>query len=143
MTLSRKEKMAKFTDVKVGDIVSYDGHVARVMEKTNITMETLYPLIRIIGPTIDSRLHPTDVQLVKSIKLPQLKIGDRIHVDDVPEHERCLGGSVWLSDMIDFINKEYIVQDLWDHPRFGPVAKLGDWWFRTYHLSSISQYDIV
>lgn len=135
--------MVKFTDVKVGDIVHHNGRVARVIEKTNITMANPYPLIRIVGPTIDSRLHTTNVQLMTSIKLPQLKVGDKVHINDVPAYERPQSDGVWLSDMIDSIGKEYIVQDLWDHPQFGLVAKLNGWWFRTYHLSEVSQYDMI
>lgn len=143
MTLSRKEKMAKFTDVKVGDIVFHNGHVARIIEKTNITMENPYPLIRIVGPTIDSRLHSTNVQLMTSIELPQLKIGDKVRVDDIPAYERPQSDGVWLSHMINFIGKEYTVKNLWDHPQFGPVAELDGFWFRTYHLSEIPQYDMI
>lgn len=135
--------MAKFAEIKVGDIVYHDGRIARVMEKTNITMENPHPIIRIVGPTIDSRLHPTNVQLVESIKLPQLKVGDRVHVNDIPKYERTQNDGIWLADMDEFIGKDYVVKELWDHPQLGHLAKLDDWWFRTYHLSEISKYDII
>lgn len=135
--------MVKVTDVKVGDVVCHNGCVARVIEKMNITMANPYPLIRIVGPTIDSTLHPTNVQLMTATKLPQLKVGDKVHINDVPAYDRPQSDGVWLSDMIELIGKEYIVQDLWDHPRFGRVAKLNGWWFRTYHLSEVPQYDMI
>lgn len=135
--------MAKFNEIKVGDIVCHDGQVARVMEKVNISMENPHPIIRIVGPTIDSRLHPTNVQLMEAIELPQLKVGDRVHVNDIPKYERPRTDGIWLPDMDDFIGKDYIVKELWDHPQLGHLAKLDDWWFRVYHLSEISKYDMI
>ena len=135
--------MAKFDEIKVGDIVFYDGRIARVMEKTNITMENAHPIIRIIGPAIDDRVRSTDVQLMKSIELPKLKVGDRVRVDDVPTYERPRTDGIWVSDMVHFIGKEYVVEDLWDHSQYGHLTKLDSWWFRTYHLSPVTPYDII
>lgn len=131
--------MAKFNEIKVGDIVSYDGQVARVMEKTGSTRS----VIRIIGPTIDDRVHPNNVQLMKSIELPRLKVGDRVHVNDIPTYERPRTDGIWLSDMDNFLGKDYIVKELWDHSQYGHLVKLDEWWFRTYHLSEIPQYDMI
>jgi len=131
--------MAKFDEIKVGDIVFYDGRIARVMEKTGSTR----PVIRIVGPTVDDSVHPTDVQLMKSIELPKLKVGDRVRVDDVPTYERPRIDGIWVSDMVHFIGNEYIVEELWDHSQYGHLAKLGDWWFRTYHLSPVTPYDMI
>ena len=44
--------MAKFSEIKVGDIVCHDGRIARVMEKTNITMENPIPLSELLVPLL-------------------------------------------------------------------------------------------
>lgn len=119
------------------------GRLPESWRKRTSQWKTPHPIIRIVGPTIDSRLHPTNVQLMEAIELPQLKVGDRVHVNDIPKYERPRTDGIWLPDMDDFIGKDYIVKELWDHPQLGHLAKLDDWWFRTYHLSEISKYDII
>ena len=135
--------MVKFEDIKVGDVVRYDGRVARVMEKIGIRMDNTLPIIKVVGPNFYAKLHPSNVLLIESIELPQLKVGNRVHVDEIPQYERRRDDGIWLDEMDAYIGKEYLVTELWNHSQLGPLAKLNGWWFRTYHLSKVSDYDII
>lgn len=135
--------MVKFDELKIGDMISYDGKVARVVEKRNTTGENVHPIIRIVGPTIDKRLHPADVQLMESIELPKLKVGDTVHVDDIPECERTLHDGIWIPPMSNHIGKDYTIKEVWDHSIYGTLIKLGEWWFRAYHVSPLKPYDMI
>lgn len=135
--------MVTFDELKVGDMISYDGKIARVVEKRNTTGENACPKIRVVSPTIDVRVRSTDVQLMESTELPQLKVGDAVHVDDVPECERTLNDGVWVSQMSNYIGRDYTIKEVWDHSIYGTLIKLGEWWFRVYHVSPIKPYDMI
>ena len=135
--------MVKFEDIKVGDIVTYDGKLARVLRKDHIANARSHPSVRIIGRDIDVNVHPSDLQLIESVQLPQFKVGDSVHINDVPDYERQFDDDLWVPEMVDCISKDYIVTKLWSHPRWGDLVKLNGWWFYTYHLSDTYQYDIV
>lgn len=129
--------MVKFEDIKVGDIVTYNGELARVL------YERSDPSVRIVGPNIDVNVRLSDLRLIESVQLPQFKVGDLVHVNDVPEYERDFNGDIWVSEMADCIGKYYPVTELWHHSRWGDLVKLDGWWFHAYHLSDVNQYDIV
>ena len=135
--------MVKFEDIKVGDIVTYNGELARVLRKDYISNTRSHPSIRIVGQNIDVNVHPSDLQLIESVQLPQFKVGDLVHVNDVPEYERDFNGDIWVPEMADYIDKDYPVTELWRHSRWGDLVKLDGWWFHAYHLSDVNQYDIV
>lgn len=105
--------MVKFEDIKVGDIVTYDGELARVLRKDYIASVRSHPSVRIIGRNIDVNVHPSDLQLIESVQLPQFKVGDLVHVNDVPEYERDFDGDIWVPEMADCIGKDYPVTELW------------------------------
>ena len=129
--------MLKFEDIKVGDIVTYNGELARVLCKR------IYPSVRIAGQNIDVNVRLSDLQLIESVPLPQFKVGDLAHVNDVLEYERGFDGDIWVPEMADCIGKDYPVTELWHHSRWGDLVKLDGWWFHSYHLSDVAQYDIV
>lgn len=135
--------MVKFEDIKVGDIATYNGELARVLRKDSISNTRSHPSIRIVGQNIDVNVHPSDLQLIESVQLPQFKVGDLVHVNDVPEYERDFNGDIWVPEMADCIDKDYPVTELWHHSRWGDLVKLDGWWFHAYHLSDTNQYDIV
>ena len=54
--------MVKFEDIKVGDIVTYNGELARVLRKDYISNTRSHPSIRIVGQNIDVNVHPSDLQ---------------------------------------------------------------------------------
>lgn len=135
--------MVKFEDIKIGDIVTYNGELARVLRKDYISNTRSHPSIRIVGQNIDVNVHPSDLQLIESVQLPQFKVGDLVHVNDIPEYERDFDGDIWVPEMADCIGKDYPVTELWRHSRWGDLVKLDGWWFHAYHLSDVNQYDIV
>lgn len=135
--------MVKFEDIKVGDIVTYNGELARVHHKDHIANTRSRASVRIVGRNIDVNVHPSDLQLIESVQLPQFKVGDLVHVNDVPEYERDFNGDIWVPEMADCIDKDYPVTELWHHSRWGDLVKLDGWWFHAYHLSDTNQYDIV
>lgn len=129
--------MIKFEDIKVGDIVTYNGELARVLYKRSD------PHVRIVGQNIDVNVRLSDLQLIESVHLPQFKIGDLVHVNDVPEYERNFDGDIWVPEMADCIGNDYVVTELWRHSRWDNLVKLDGWWFHPYHLSDVTQYDII
>lgn len=135
--------MVKFEDIKVGDIVTYDGKLARVLRKDYISSARPHASVNIIGSDIDDDVHPSDVHLIESVQLPQFKVGDLVHINDVPDYERNIDDDIWVPEMVDCIGKDYVVTELWRHSRWGDIVKLGGWWFRAYHLSDANQYDII
>lgn len=135
--------MVKFEDIKVGDIVTYDGKSARVLRKDYISSARSHVSVNIIGSDINDDVHPSDVQLIESVQLPQFKVGDLVHINDVPDYERNIDDDIWVPKMIDCIGKDYPVTELLRHPRWGDLVKLNSWWFRAYHLSDTNQYDII
>lgn len=135
--------MVKFEDIKVGDIVTYDGKLAKIRRKDYISSTRTHSSVNIVGPNINNDVRPLDLQLIESVRLPQFKVGDLARVNDIPDYERDFGDDIWVPDRADCIGKDYTVTELWCHSRWGDLVKLGGWWFHTYHLSNIDQYDIV
>lgn len=53
--------MVKFEDIKVGDIVTYNGELARVHHKDHIANTRSRASVRIVGRNIDVNVHPSDL----------------------------------------------------------------------------------
>ena len=85
--------MAKFTEIKVGDLVSYQGYIARVMGITNGTIR----LSRFGTMYFDE----AKIQMVESVNIPKFKNNDRVFVRDIPDEEKVnmvvSGIGEWIS----------------------------------------------
>lgn len=95
-------------DIKVGDIVEYQGHHHRVLK----TLTAPNNALRIFGPLGCCTVKKSNISLVKSVTLPTLKVGDTVIVNDVPSVEKHANG-VWVTVMDDFIGKTFTIDDLY------------------------------
>ena len=121
--------------VKVGDIVCFQGRNVRIMKINGSTTRVSY-----YG---DVNHVFNDAELVHSVCLPQLKIGDEIVIRPIPGEEQRQYGSGWVPFMNDCFNKTFVVYDVWGNDIIGANVSAGGWIFQTYHLERIAQYDII
>ena len=126
-------------DIKVGDIVEYDGHHYRVLKTLTIPSHSL----QISGPFGNVTVKKSDVSLIEPVKLPTLKIGDAVVVNNVKRDEEIPTNGIWIPTASDRIGKTFIVEDLLNHQVYGRLAYFDGIWFRTYHLEKINEFDIV
>ena len=126
-------------DIKVGDIVRYQGRTYRVLNRVNSSMKEL----QIFGSFGGTWVYEPDVTLVESIQVPTFEIGDYVVINDIPSWEKAAGNGVWVSRMNSRIGGVFKVEDYQNHNQHGPLVLLDGLWFRTYHLEKISDYDII
>ena len=126
-------------DIKVGDIVDYDGRHYRVLRCSQRSKKKLH----LFGDFSSALVYESDVKLVESVEVPILNVGDTVLVNDIPSYEKTTSNGVWVGAMNSKIGKTFTVNKFINHDEYGPLALLGDRWFRTYHLEKINDYDIV
>lgn len=126
-------------DIKVGDIVRYQGQTYRVLNRVNSSMKEL----QIFGSFGGTWVYEPDVTLVESIQVPTFEIGDYVTINNIPSWEKAASNGVWVSRMDSRIGGTFKVENYQNHDQHGPLALLDGLWFRTYHLEKISDYDIV
>ena len=130
-------------EIKIGDIVQYTGQRCRVMRQPNIAVDYERRQFEIRCDHFRERIHPSNVTLIESVNIPEFVIGDMVHVDDVPECERRYEDGFWVPEMDDYIGNDYQVTESECNSEFGPIVKLGEWWFNAWHLIPVVDYDIV
>ena len=126
-------------DIKVGDIVEYQGRQYRVLKCLQRSKKKLH----LFGDFSSALVYESDVKLVNSIKIPTLKVGDTVIINDVPAYEKTALNGVWVGCMDSRIGKIFKVDEFINHDEYGPLVSLDDLWFHTYHLEKINDYDIV
>ena len=130
-------------EIKIGDIVEYKGQPCRVITKqSSVTHPTRFELAVVCDEFI-RKIDSNHVLLIESVDVPELTVGDLVYINDVPKCERRRYESLWVPEMDEYIGNWYQVTDTADNYEFGPIVKLGDWWFQTYHLDPTGDYDIV
>ena len=126
-------------DIKVGDIVEYCGKQYRVLNYSKGFKVKLH-LFSDFGSTW---AYESDVNLVESVDVPTLKVGDTVIIHDIPSYEKTASNGVWVGRMRYRIGKTFKVEKYMNHCDHGPLVLLDDLWFRTYHLEKIDDYDII
>lgn len=130
-------------EIKIGDIVEYAGQLCRVMRQPNIARNYEHRQFEIRCSDFRERIYPNQVTLIESVNPPKFMVGDMVHVDNVPECERRYEDGFWVSEMDNYIGHEYQVTESEYNSEFGPIVKLGEWWFNAWHLIPIGDYDII
>lgn len=130
-------------DIKVGDIVEYVGQRCRVMRHRNVSMTNEHRQFDIRCDDFKERVYPSNVTLIESVNIPEFMVGDMAHVDNVPGCERRYEDGFWVPEMDDYIGNEYRVTESEYNSEFGPIVKLGEWWFNAWHLIPVSEYDMI
>lgn len=124
--------MVKCAEIKIGDLVSYQGHTVRVMSIIN----GIIRLSRFGTIYFDE----TEIQLIESVNIPKFKNNDRVFVRDIPDEEKSEYGCFWDSGMDKYVGE--IVTICTDTKRPDRV-KIDGWHFNTYHLEPVRDYDII
>lgn len=121
-------------DIKVGDIVRYNGHNVRVLRISS------YILLSYFGLVHDGL---DNLELIESYDPSKFEVGDRVIILDIPNRERMHYGSGWRSEMTHMIGSTQVVTEVRDDQYLGQRVKLGSWWFQTYHLDHVRDYDMI
>ena len=112
--------------VKMGDMVIYNGRTVRLM--THRDSATRLTHFGIVDCNLD------DLILAKSTILPNLKEGDLVIVDDIPQEEKDNYITRWDRYKVDMIMKT-------DY--HGLVVKIDNEWFSAYHVLPVTGYDMI
>ena len=122
-------------ELKVGDVVRYRGQNVRVVKMDNESIQL---------PEFGWR-RPTDpgLELVESVKLPQLNDGDFVIVHDIPKSEKNSYGTDWMDIMDQYVGQIVQVHNPKKSQYSGDVAFINSWLFQTYHLEPVSNYDMI
>lgn len=119
-------------EIKIGDLVSYQGYTVRVM---NISSGTIR--LSRFG-TVD--FDKTKIQLVESVNIPKFKKNDRVIVRDIPDEEKSEYGCFWDGEMDEYIDK---IVNINTRTKRSDRVKIHGWYFQTYHLEPVSDYDMI
>lgn len=121
-------------EIKVGDIVHYKGHNVRVLRIDSSI------LLSYFGPVLGSL---DNLELIESYDPSKFEVGDRVIILDIPNRERMHYGPGWRSEMNQMIGSTQVVTEVRDDQYLGQRVKLGSWWFQTYHLDHVREYDMI
>ena len=121
--------------VKVGDIVKYNGQDARVMQvyRDDTRLTNFGRIGRLLS----------DSDIIKSNTVPEFKVGDKVLVKPIPTSEQNAYGPGWGGQMLRMVTHTHTISAVHNHNSHGRLAKLNGYWFQTYHLEPVVDYDIV
>lgn len=121
-------------DIKVGDIVRFEGRDVRVLRVASSI------LLSYFGPVRGSLAN---LELIESYDPPKFEVDDSVTILDIPNSERMHYGPGWQYEMTQMIGSTQIVTEVRCDKHLGQRVRLGGWWFCTYHLEPENNYDIV
>ena len=128
-------------DIKVGDIVKYRDQTVRVIQSDSQT-PTGNREIKLAGFGW-FKSDNSDIELVESVKQPQLQDGDYVIVQDIPRLEKKYYGTTWMPEMDKYVGKTVQISNPRQSNCSGEVVSIHGWIFQTYHLEPVLDYDIV
>lgn len=121
-------------DIKVGDIVRFEGRDVRVLRISSSI------LLSYFGPV---RGDLANLELIESYDSPKFEVGDSVTILDIPNIERMHYGPGWQYEMTQMIGSTQTVTEVRCDKHLGQRVRLSGWWFCTYHLENINDFDIV
>lgn len=131
-------------DIKIFDIVYYHGYRGRFRGRVMSELKRLDSFgISSCGVAERGR-----VELIESVTLPSLEIGDVVKVLPIPSEEITVYPLGWVSGMTEFVNQQddvHMVTDITEETIYGKSSYQLDnaFWFCPYHLEKIESYDMV
>ena len=133
-------------DIKVGDIVKYQGKTVRVMEKVTIESTSNIQL-RLSCFGWGCGISLDDVELVESIDLPTIKDGDEVIIKPIPFGEQNYYGVGWGPTMDGFVSDNHDtahkITDISYIDRYGWIGTINHYTFHLYHIESANSFDMV
>lgn len=133
-------------DIKVGDIVKYQGKTVRVMEKVTIESTSNIQL-RLSCFGWGCGISLDDVELVESIDLPTIKDGDEVIIKPIPFGEQNYYGVGWGPTMDGFVSDNHDtthkITDISYVDRYGWIGTINHYTFHLYHIEPANYFDMV
>lgn len=122
-------------NIKVGDLVLYNGKIVRLLFYD-------YPKMRLTHFGI-VKGSVYDLQLIKSTKLPTLTIGDLVSVNDIPQEDKESYAVFWSSKAEITVREQKLHRIEEIHPSYRFLVKVNNCWFISYHVTPVIDYDMV
>lgn len=124
-------------DIKVGDIVLYKGLAVRLMAKYTSRMKLSH--FGLVDGTVN------DLTLIESVVIPQLKVGELVIVNDIPQDDKDTYVTGWLLEHEKITRSKipHKIEYVEDTKYFGRVIRINDEWFFPYHLEPVVDYDMI
>ena len=130
-------------DIKVGDIVEFEGVKQRVMgiykdDTVSLSKQSLFTFQPLKALT-----------LIESVQLPVVKPGDVVLINPLPINEAWFAYPKTIHHELRNINHEqpFLVEDIINDDTFGPrvQVKIGDGYynFYLYCTEKVEHYDMV
>ena len=123
--------------IKVGDIVRYGGVNQRIMMRGQyISRLSTYGVI-------DNSLCHLD--LVESMTLPHLEVGDWVLVNNIPIQEKNAYPTPWYGGCEEIITSghPHQIEAIYNTIDYGRVIKIDEHMFLPYHLTPTNSYDMI
>ena len=123
--------------IKVEDIVRYGGVNQRIMMRGQyISRLSTYGVI-------DNSLCHLD--LVESVTLPHLEVGDWVLVNNIPIQEKHAYPTPWYGGCEEIITSGHPrqIEAIYDTVDYGRVIKIDEYMFLPYHLTPTVAYDMI
>lgn len=123
--------------VKVGDIIRYKGIEQRLM----MCGTHIFRLSH--NGKIGGSYH--NLELVESVTLPNLEVGDWVIVDDIPTEEKKAYLTTWYDGYEEIVTsgKPHPIDEIHDTIVYGTTVKINNYWFLPYHLTPTNGYDMI
>ena len=130
-------------DIKIFDIVDWNGFRGRVMGKSKRLDRLNY-----ISTSSCGVVDVYHTELVESVTIPTFAIGDIVNVLPIPSEEKTSYPLGWMIGMTEFVNQQDVahkVTDINEQTSYEkPSYQLDNtFWFCPYHLEKLPKYDIV
>ena len=124
-------------NIKTGDIVRYKGNLRRLMMCATHIFRLSHD-----GNVGDS---PRNLELVESVTLPNLEVGDWVIVNNIPIEEKNTYMTPWydVCEKIVTSGKAHQVKEISDTVVYGQVVKIDSCWFLPYHITLTPDYDMI
>ena len=130
-------------DIKIFDIVDWNGFRGRVMRKSKRLDHLNY-----ISTSSCGVVDAYHTELVESVTIPTFAIGDIVKVLPIPREEKISYPLGWMVGMTEFVNQQddvHMVTDANEQTPYGkPSYQLDNaFWFCPYHLEKLPKYDMI
>lgn len=140
----RKKLFNRGLEIKIGDIVDYEGMKCRVMSidennETTILSKLFYW----------EHIPITYLKLIESISLPELEPGDMVRIKPITDDEITTYKFPWSNTMRKIVKEGKLVEVLRAEDDFyGQPIVIINWEgkhipFMSYHVEKVNDYDII
>lgn len=128
--------------IKTGDRVKYRGKIVRVMGLDMGASDFEVQLSHFGWIDNDSA---DNIKLVESIPDTTLKDGDEVIIRDIPEDEKDMYGTSWVSSMdeLRLADEPHIIENVHYLDDYGWIGRIGRYTFQLYHVEPANLFDII